>query len=150
MRAIRPFLAWWLFWLSSVACADQQPLDVEDLLSAEPQAEDYVEDLRCLPSRRIRSVTALDDRHIVFRISRDERYLVQLQRRCPGIRSNDTIAYESSNGMSVCRHDSIRGTFGYGPGSRQLGPRCRITGFQKVTLEQVELLREAIRQARKR
>ena len=130
--------------------SDEEPLDVEEILSADPEAEDYVKSVRCLAARRIRSVTALDDRHIVFRVSRTERYLVQLARRCPGIRKNDTIVYEATSGMSVCRHDSVRGIFGFGPGSRQLGPRCPITDFQRVTPEQLDLLREALKQAKSR
>ena len=129
---------------------EEEPLDVEDILSEEPAEADYVQGVRCLPARRIRSITALDDRHIVFRVSRSERYLVQLARRCPGIRRNDTIVYETASGISVCRHDSIRGMFGYGPGSRQLGPRCLITEFQQITPEQLELLRESLQQAKKR
>ncbi len=129
---------------------EEGPLDVEEILSGAPDSGDYVESVRCLPTSRIRSVTALDDRHIVFRANRGERYLVQLPRRCPGIRRNETIAYESTSGNSVCRGDGIWGTFGFGPGTRKLGPRCTIPGFQRITPEQVELLRESLRQARAR
>ena len=132
------------------ALGDEEPLDVEEILNADPEAEEYVKTVRCLPVRRIRSATALDDRHIVFQISRTERYLVQLPRRCPGLRRNDTIVYEAVSGMSVCRNDSIRGTFGFGPGSRELGPRCPITEFQRITPEQLDLLRESLKQAKTR
>lgn len=150
VRVISVPVALILLWFPAFGCGDEQPLDVEDILSADPEAADYVESVRCLPARRIRSAMALDDRHIVFRVSRNERYLVQLQRRCPGVRKNDTIAYETSNGSSICRQDSIRGMYGFGPGSRQLGPRCMITGFQQITPEQLELLRESLKQARAR
>ena len=130
--------------------AGEEPLDVEEILSAEPESEDYVKSVRCLPTRRIRSATALDGQHIVFRVSRRESYLVRLARRCPGIRRQDTIVYEASGGMSICRNDSVRGTFGYGVGSRQLGPRCPITDFQRITPEQIELLRETLKQAKSR
>ena len=129
---------------------DEEALDVEDILNTDPEAEDYVESVRCLPVRRIRSAMALDERHIVFRVSRKELYLVQLSRRCPGLRRHDAIVYESSSGMTVCRNDSVRGTFGYGMGSRQLGPRCPITDFQRVTPEQLDMVRESLKQAKSR
>lgn len=124
--------------------ADEEPLDVEAILNDEPEPEDYVNSERCLRTARIRSVTALDNRHIVFRLSRGERYLMQLLRPCPGIRRNDTIIYESTGGGSICRNDSVRGTFGFGPGSRRLGPRCPISEFQRITPEQLDLLRESL------
>ena len=150
MRAILLPVALFLLWFPLCGHSEEEPLDVEEILSAEPAEEDYVKAVRCLPARRIRSITALDDRHIVFRVSRTERYLVQLQRRCPGIRKNDAIVYESTSGVSVCRHDSIRGMFGIGPGNRQLGPRCAITEFQQITPEQLELVRESLKQAKQR
>ena len=136
--------------LPLAAFSDEEALDVEEILNADPEAEDYVESVRCLSARRIRSATALDERHIVFRVSRNELYLVQLSRRCPGIRRNDTIVYETTSGMSVCRNDSVRGIFGYGLDNRQLGPRCPIPGFQRITPEQLELVRESLKQARSR
>lgn len=139
-----------LSWLPMAGFSNEEPLDVEEILSAEPETEDYAKSMRCLQVRRIRSATALDDRHIVFSVSRSEQYLVQLARRCPGIRRNDTLVYETTGGMSVCRNDSVRGTFGFGPGSRQLGPRCRITEFQQITTEQLDLLRETLKAAKSR
>ena len=150
MRGVLKFLILLPLWLPAAGFPDEEPLDVEDILSADPESEDYVKSVRCLPVRRIRSATALDDRHIVFRVNRSEQYLVQLARRCPGIRRNDTLVYETTGGMSVCRNDSVRGTYGFGPGSRQLGPRCRITEFQHITTEQLDLLRETLKQARSR
>ena len=150
MRRLLLSLTLLLSTLPFAGVADEEPLDVEEILSADPETEDYVKSVRCLPVRRIRSATALDDRHIVFRVSRSELYLVQLSRRCPGIRRNDTIVYETTGGMSVCRNDSVRGTFGYGPGSRQLGPRCNIPEFQRIVPEQLDLLRESLRQSKSR
>lgn len=150
MRGLRLVLTLLILSLAFAGSADEEPLDVEEILSADPEAEDYVKSVRCLPVRRIRSATALDDKHIVFRVSRNESYLVQLSRRCPGIRRHDPIVYEATGGMSVCRNDSVRGTWGFGPGNRQLGPRCPITEFQRVTPEQLELVRESLKQAKPR
>ncbi len=124
------------------------PAEVEALLSEPSAASEYAEEERCLSIHRIREVDALDDRHVVFRLSRKALYLVQLPHRCPGLRRNDPVAYESQSGMSVCTHDAIRGTFRYGPGDTRLGPPCSIPGFQEITVEQLALLRESLRQRR--
>ncbi len=150
LRSYRPLLTILLWSLPMAGICDEEPLTVEEILSAEPDAEDYAESVRCLPVRRIRSATALDDQRIVFRVSRNELYLVQLSRRCPGIRRNDTIVYEATGGMSLCRNDSVRGVFGYGLGRDRLGPRCPITDFQQVTPEQLDLIRESLKQAKSR
>ena len=124
------------------------PAEVEALLSEPSGPSEYAEEERCLSIHRIREVDALDDRHVVFRLSRKALYLVQLPHRCPGLRRNDPVAYESQSGMSVCTHDAIRGTFRYGPGDTRLGPPCSIPGFQEITVEQLALLRESLRQRR--
>ena len=124
------------------------PAEVEALLSEPSAASDYVEEERCLSIHRIREVDALDDRHVVFRMSRKALYLVQLPHRCPSLRRNDPVAYETLNGMSVCTHDAIRGTYRYGAGDTRLGPPCAIPGFQEITVEQLAALRQALRQGK--
>ena len=129
--------------------AAEQPVpseEVEALLSEPSAPSDYVDRERCLSIHRIREVDALDDRHVVFRMNRKALYLVQFPRRCPGLRRNDPVAYESLNGMSVCTHDAIRGTYRFGPGDSRLGPPCAIPGFQEITVEQLAVLRETLRQ----
>lgn len=144
---MRVGVAVFCLWAGLAFAEEQPPLpaEVEALLS-EPSAEsDYAEEERCLSIHRIREVEALDDRHVVFRMSRKAFYLVQLPHRCPGLRRNDPVAYETLNGMSVCAHDAIRGTFSYGPGNARLGPPCAIPGFQEITVEQLAMLRESLR-----
>ena len=118
------------------------------MLSQPSDPSDYAAEERCLPIHRIRQVDALDNRHVLFRMSRKTLYLVQLPHRCPGLRRNDPVAYETLNGMSVCTHDAIRGTLGFGPGSSRLGPPCAIPGFQEISVEQLAVLRESLRQGR--
>ena len=145
MKVAAAFLCLW----AGLAFAEEQPAlpaDVEALLSEPSGQSDYAEEERCLPIHRIREVDALDDRHVVFRMSRKKYYLVQLPHRCPGLRRNDPVAYETINGMSVCSLDAIRGTFRFGPGDSRLGPPCSIPGFQEVTVEQLATLREFLRQ----
>ncbi len=124
------------------------PAEVEALLSEPSDPSDYFEEKRCLSTHRIRDVDALDDRHVVFRMNRKALYLVQFPHRCPGLRRNGPVAYETLNGMSVCAHDAIRGTFQYGVGDARLGPPCAIPGFQEITVEQLSLLRESLRRGK--
>jgi len=124
------------------------PAEVEALLSKPSVPSDYIKERRCLSIHRIREVDALDDRHLVFRMGRKALYLVRFPHRCPGLRRNGPVAYESLNGMSVCTHDAIRGTFRYGAGDARLGPPCAIPGFQEITVEQLTLLRESLRPGR--
>ena len=140
-----------LFFWAGLAFAEEQPAlpaDVEAIVSAPSASSDYAEEERCLSVHRIREVDALDDRHVVFRMSRKALYLVQLPHRCPGLRRNDPVAYETRGGTSVCALDAIRGTFRYGPGDTRLGPACAIPGFQEITVEQLSVLRESLRQGR--
>ena len=120
------------------------PPEVQAILSQPSESSLYPEEQRCLPLHRIRSVTALDERHVVFRMGRREYYLVQFQHRCPGLRRNDPVAYETLNGMSVCSHDTMRGLLRYGIGDNRLGPPCAIPGFQQLSQEQLDALKSAL------
>lgn len=140
---MKVLLATLLMCCSASLVAEEAPLDVETILREAPSPDDYAGDVRCLSLGRIREVKALDDRHVTFKVGRDTYYLVQLAHRCPGLRKNSTVAYETTHSMSICRLDSIRGTFNFG--SVRLGPRCSIPRFQKVTREQLALLKEALK-----
>ena len=121
------------------------PAEVEAILSA-PAASDYPGEEQCISRHRIREVKVVDDRHVTFKVGREQLYLVQFKHRCPGLRRNDPVVYESLNGMSVCRHDIIRGLLPFGFGDNRLGPPCHIPGFQQITPEQLIALREALKQ----
>ena len=121
------------------------PPEVQAILSQPSESSQYTAEERCLPLHRIRSVTALDGRHVVFRLGRKELYLVQFRHRCPGLGRNDPVAYETLNGMSVCTHDAIRGLLRYGFGDNRLGPPCGLPGFQQISDEQLDALKAALR-----
>ena len=123
------------------------PAEVEAILSA-PAASDYPGEQQCVSRHRIREVKVIDERHVIFRLDRKQHYLVQFKRRCPGLRRNDPIIYESLNSMSVCRHDTIRALTPFGFGGGREGPPCFIPGFQQITEEQLAALREALKQQR--
>lgn len=93
---------------------------------------------------RIRQVKALDERHVTFQVGRDKHYLVQLAHRCPGLRKNATVAYESTNGMSLCQLDTVHAFFELG--SMRLGPPCSIPGFQAITREQLALIKAVLKE----
>lgn len=123
------------------------PPEVEAILSA-PAAGDYPGEEQCLSRHRIREVKVLDERHVVFKMDRKQLYLVQFQHRCPGLRRNDPVIYESLNSMSVCRHDTMRALTPFGFGDSRAGPPCFIPGFQQISEEQLGMLREALKQRR--
>ncbi len=126
------------------------PPEVEKILSAPAGDSDYPKQDRCLPLHRIRSVTVLDQRHIAFKLNRKQLYLIQFEHRCPGIRRNNPVAYETVSGSSLCALDAIRGIQQYGFGDRRLGPPCSIPGFEPITEEQLRALKEALRHQRKK
>ncbi|MDA1075417.1 MAG: DUF6491 family protein [Proteobacteria bacterium] len=125
--------------------ASTLPEEIQAILDT--QAE-YGKAERCINSSRVRSVTVLDDRHVSFQVSRDQYYLVQFEQRCPGLRLNAKISYET-NGTNVCEWDYIRAIYEFGPGNYQLGPPCRIPGFQEVSKEQLMILRETLKPRKK-
>lgn len=139
------------------AAAQEEPLseeerqfqaEVEALLTQDPQRADYVEDVRCIYSRRIRSVEVLDDKHVAFRMGRDKYYLVQFKHRCPGLRKEKPVMYESDQAR-LCKHDSIRAVYDMGLGNYRPGMKCGIPGFQSVTKEQIVHLKDLLKAKRK-
>lgn len=121
-----------------------EPLDVETILNTTSEKSDYVDERRCIQSQRIREVEALDDRHLVFRMSRDQYYLVQFDRRCPTMNRHSTIAYESS-GTRVCALDLIHPLNGFGRVGGPFMISCQIPGFQAIDPDQLSLLRDTLR-----
>lgn len=123
---------------------------VEDILTREPDAEDYAEEERCIQTRRIRRTEVLDEKHIVLHMGRDEYYMIQFDHRCPGLRPKQAVIFENSMSNRLCSLDGIRGTYNNGLGGYSTGPRCSVPGFQPVTKEQVVLLKDTLKlEARK-
>ena len=136
------------------AFAQADPVDedtptVEQLLKGEPQADDYVDEPRCIRSHAIRSTEVLDDKHVAFELSRKRFYLVQFERRCPGLQRDNPVFYESSGGR-VCVHDTIRGSYATGVASFQPGMPCAIPSFTSVTKEELVLLKDALKAERRK
>ncbi len=121
------------------------PPEVEALLNQAADPDAYTETERCLTARDIRNTEILDDRHIVFEISRKRFYLIQFPYPCPGMRRNASLVYETRVGQ-LCQLDQIR-AFEPGPGIPN--PPCTLPGFMPVEQEQVTLLRESLKARRK-
>ena len=123
-------------------------LSAEELLQRTPEPEDYVDEVRCIDSRRVRNSEVLDDQHVALRMRRDEYYLIQFERRCPGLRRGKPIMMEP-RASRLCVHDSIRGMYEVGS-SVTPGARCSIPGFQLITKEQLSALKDTIEAERRK
>jgi|TARA_B100000315_G_scaffold126124_1_gene115902 hypothetical protein len=124
--------------------AEEDSLDIEAILSQTSDKDDYVESPRCLRLHRIRDVKVLDERHVAFQTGRNQFYLVQMQRRCPGLTRDTTIAYSTGSGR-VCQLDSLYAVIRFGPMTERMGPPCLIPGFQEITREQLTAIRDSLR-----
>ena len=116
---------------------------VAEILRSEATAEDYDESKRCISKGRISRSEVLGDRFVVFHMRGDEKYMVQFDRRCPGLERNGTLRLETSS-LQLCAMDTIQGLFEMGVGRGHWGPRCMIPGFEPVTAEQVTLIKEEL------
>jgi len=125
--------------------AAQTPgLSVDEILHRDPQRSDYVEDVRCISVRKIRSVEVIDDTHVAFHLQRNKHYLVQFKRRCPGLRRGQPIMY-APRSNNLCVLDSIRTVYERASNNFQPGVSCAIPNFQSVTKEQLVLLKDALK-----
>lgn len=118
---------------------------VEEILTREPDAEDYAKDERCIQTRRIRRTEVIDEKHIALHMGRDEYYIIQFEHRCPGLRPRQAVIFETSLSNRLCALDGIRATYNTGLGGYSTGPRCSVPGFQPVTKEQVVLLKDTLK-----
>ena len=122
----------------------------EELITRDPTVDDYDGFKRCIDMKRIRTTKVLDERHLVVEMrSKGEYFVVQLPKRCPGLRKNRPVMTEP-RGRQFCQFDTIRPMYSNGFGGLEPGMRCSISGFQAVTKEQVVQLRESLEIERKR
>lgn len=126
------------------------PLSVDEILQRDPTQQDYVDTPRCINARQIRDLDVLDDQHIVFEVRRKQYYLVQFERRCPGLRRGSPVIYEPNGGGRLCMLDGIRATYENGPGNITPGMRCAIPKFESVSKEQVVMLKDALKVQRRK
>ncbi len=134
---------------AAAAADDSAALTVEDILSRDPDSGDYIDENRCLRTSLIRSVDVIDDKHVSFRVGRNDYYLVQFEHRCPGLRRGKPVMYEANSGR-LCRLDGIRTLYETGLGGYRPGMRCSIPEFRSVTKEQLVLLKDALKVERRK
>jgi len=133
----------------SASSEDGEDLSVEEILTREPEAEDYGAQERCISTHRMRGTEVLDDQHIAIKISKEEYYLIRFTHRCPGLRRNDPVIFERRGTSRLCEFDTVRPTYDYGGGGISPGGPCSIPGFEGITKEQLVILKDAL-QAEKR
>jgi len=116
---------------------------------AGPDDADYIEPERCIISGRINRTEVLSERVIVFHMRGGEKYVVQFEHRCPGLRRNGVTRQERRS-IHLCAQDTIQGLSDISmTGVESWGPRCLLPHFEPVTAEQVTFIKEALKSQRR-
>ena len=132
----------------AVAAVEEPPAPAEtaeEILRADPDETDYGTANKCIRSQRVVRTRILSNRHIVFEMPRSERFLVTLPMPCPELRPGAKLAFERG-GPRLCEFDDVRVLIETGLDYARLGPTCRLAHFESVTPDQVDALRQALRQ----
>jgi len=97
--------------------------------------------VHCLDLVRIKETDILDNRHIVFHMVNGDMYLNTLPHACPGLRKNEPYMLRTSQSR-ICDLDIITmlhpNGWGFMPGAS-----CGLGDYEKVTQEQVEMVKRA-------
>jgi hypothetical protein len=148
MIELRRFAIGALVCACAAAIADPPPAAdapaAEAILKGEAPPVDYSQAAKCLPSTDIERTEALSDRYIVFHFRNDGLWLAQMRGRCPGMSPNSHLAIEKDKSR-LCEWDTVRVVYDEGIGNVRLGPICNLPKFEPISAEQVEMLRQQIR-----
>lgn len=127
--------------VNAAEIADSEPGSPSlDELLATDAAVDYDQSKRCLSLHKFDEVRALDENHILFEMKGGKYYVVQLERRCPGLLPQNAVGYEHRSSR-LCATDRVRGIGVTG----SFSPTCQLGRFQPISKEQLALLEEAIK-----
>ncbi len=110
-------------------------------------AEAYAETDHCISTRNVRRVDVLDSGHVLF-VTRREAWLNRLAMKCTGLRPGSLLEFEQY-GSRLCQHDTMLARERGIDFREDFPPRCRLGRFERVELQQAEMLREQFRQLRK-
>ena len=116
-------------------------LSFQRLLEEDEDDSDYTDDTRCIDMSRMRHYDVLSGRFVVFEMRHsDDIYLIQLERKCPGLQKNESLTFDIRNGHSrrLCVNDHIKpldGNLSSQAGMR--GGNCRIPSLEKITTVQL-------------
>jgi len=126
------------------ASEPEQDLDavIAEILAG-PDETAYDEPKRCIVAGRIDRTEVLSDQMVVFHLRGGKKYVVQFERRCPGLRRNGVTRVERRS-MRICAKDTIQGRYDWGFGG-SWGPRCVIPQFEPVTEEQIAFIEETLK-----
>lgn len=138
----------WLLLAAVFGVQAAEKSSVEDVVTEAASDDDYIEAKKCLRADTIDRIRPLSDRHIVLETGRNERWLLQLPMRCPGLRPDAKLAFEQ-HGFNVCEWDFVRVVYDDGLAGATLGARCRLPKFESVTRDQVDALRVELKNRRR-
>ena len=97
--------------------------------------------VHCIDLIRIQDSDIIDNSHMLFRMVNGDLYLNTLPHACPGLRKNDPYMLRTSLNR-MCDLDIITVLYTNGWGFTP-GASCGLGMFEKVTEEQVEMVRRA-------
>ncbi len=119
---------------------------IEDILSKPLPEEAYAQRERCLASHQYDSVDILDDRHLVFKGRGHRIWVNELRNRCVGLRPRDVLQFEV-HANRICDLDMFQAV------DTSIGIKggiCSLGQFTPVTAEQVQAIKAAVAESRKR
>ena len=127
----------WVALLSGAAWAQEGEAIGNALVGA------TADEVRCLMPIRIRETEVLSERHIVFHMKGNGKYLVEFARPCHGLSRNSSFRIEVK-GHGYCQFDTVQPLSLAGPGRGFWGPRCAVPGFRPITEAQIDALKDAL------
>ena len=127
---MRGSLAWVVVVFSVSAWAAQEGVEPEAAASA-----------RCLKTDQIDNSFVIDTTHIVFEMRGHDIYVNTLP-ACKGLGRTDMLTFSGGRAFQLCSSDRVTVVRTVGEGYMP-GPSCALGKFEKVTKEQVEMLRGA-------
>lgn len=120
-----------------------ESLTIEEILTEELTQSDYAENKRCIDARRIDEYSVLTDRTVIVEMKHGQKYLINLKRRCPGMKRGSVVVVQQRSNAVFCHGDTIRWRIS-DIGPHQWGPECMVQGFTEISDHQIRLLKEGI------
>lgn len=113
---------------------------IEKILSEPSEPDSYTEERDCMPSSRYRNIEIIDDQRIAFYGPGKQIWLNQLRNRCPGLRPDKPLRFESRTGRlcNMSRFDVIDFS--------GLSFPCSLGRFSRVSEQQLEALKMVLQQ----
>jgi len=126
--------------LAVVAVADDDSAAGSDA-DSDTDSGEYFKLEKCIQTQQIRRTYIVDDRTIIFYMSRKKIYMNQLPHRCSGLRIAGTFSYRlTAAGTRLCNIDLITVVRPFG-GLSNTGASCGLGMFRPVTEEEVAMIR---------